>query len=174
MINKNIYYLALILGAITFCSGIIMNESLFTIASVIIFLICFVIVVIYLTQKANRSSKNVIENSEEIEKTDAEAEFELKGLNFTDADQLIIHGVLVENSYITVMPEPNNQYDANAMIVSFKGNTIGYVDKENAESIKELFNQGFSNGYIQRIRSYKNDSTSEPYFYVLISLPFKY
>ena len=93
MITKKVYILVLIFGAISFFVGITTNKPFFTIISFITFLICFVIVVIYLTTKANKFNHVI----NEIEKTEAEAEFELKGLNFTKAGYLIEENILKEN-----------------------------------------------------------------------------
>lgn len=50
----------------------------------------------------------------------------------------------IDNSYITLEEEPNNEYDPNAVMVVCRGEffgTMGYVGKEYTEKIKKILNE---------------------------------
>jgi len=49
---------------------------------------------------------------------------------------------LKSGDILTLIREPNNQYDPNAIAIFFNGNQLGYVNKFNAESIAPRLDAG--------------------------------
>jgi hypothetical protein len=60
---------------------------------------------------------------------------------------------LKQGEYITLVPEPENLFDANAVRVDSGIGTIGYIPHEHAKHISDLLKNGaLSKSYIREIR----------------------
>lgn len=104
---------------------------------------------------------------------DKKYKFELKGITFTNAYQMIKYHELIEFDQLTMEIEPNNAYDPNAVALFFKKEKVGYVDQDKAKGAKTLVEQGFNICYIHNIREMYNESTQKKMYFVDVTLPYK-
>lgn len=104
---------------------------------------------------------------------DKKYKFELKGITFTNAYQMIKYHELIEFDQLTMVIEPNNAYDPNAVALFFKKEKVGYVDQDKAKGAKALVEQGFNICYISNIKEVYNDQTQKKMYFVDIELPYK-
>ncbi|WP_313138413.1 HIRAN domain-containing protein [Myroides sp.] len=104
---------------------------------------------------------------------DKKYKFELKGITFTNAYQMIKYHELIEFDQLTMEIEPNNAYDPNAVALFFKKEKVGYVDQDKAKGAKALVEQGFNICYISNIKEVYNEQTQKKMYFVDITLPYK-
>lgn len=84
----------------------------------------------------------------------------------TNGKKMLDEKFITLGTRLEVKPEPDNLHDKNAMIISYNSEKIGYVDKENALQIKQLYTKGYKICYVDKIMNYQND------YFVLVQMPF--
>ncbi len=104
---------------------------------------------------------------------DKKYQFELKGITFTNAYEMLKYNEIVEFDQLTMKIEPNNAYDPNAVALFFKKEKVGYVDQDKAKGAKKLVEQGFNICYIHNIKEIYNDKSQKDMYFVDITLPYK-
>ena len=85
---------------------------------------------------------------------DARPKVKIVGVsNYTDTVKRLEKGAVVE-----IAPEPTNQYDSNAVVVRFEGETVGYLPAKFAERVVTDMPGLIFKGHISEVTSYEGNT----------------
>ena len=96
-------------------------------------------------------------------------EFAIAGAKFRPNDAKATLLAAQEGDKVSLIPEPTNPYDPNAIQVHIDGQFVGFVPKVQTEDVQPLIDAGYSatvklqNGYFTEIEvEYSGEGADEP------------
>lgn len=97
--------------------------------------------------------------------------FTIAGVKFHQYKEALETGGLTTNSVLTVVPEPENQYDNTAVALYWEGYKLGYIPAKANDALKQRLVEGGVEGVNCFIMELNPEDTPWNMFKAIIEIP---
>ena len=97
--------------------------------------------------------------------------FTIAGVKFHQYKEALATGGLTVNSHLTLVPEPENQYDNTAVAIYWEGYKLGYIPAKGNEDVKKRLVDKGVEGVICFILECNTEDTPWNMFKIIVEIP---